>query len=415
MVDAVVIGAGAAGLTLAHRLVETAGAEVVLVTAPPGPLRPAERTWCWWEAPGGPYDDALVTSFHRLRVHGRAGDVADRAPRRLRYKMLRSGGLETLVRDRLANRSAFREVTATVTDVRDAPGGGAEVRGTGPEGRPVLLRARWAFDSRPPPRLPRARTTLFQHFRGWFVRTPHAAFEPGVADLMDFRVPQPPRGVAFCYVLPLGTHEALVEYTEFSPAPLPREAYERALRHYTRHLLALPEPRITATEAGVIPMTDGVFPRRAGTALFRVGIAGGAARPATGYAFAAAQRQSRAVAAALRAGLPPVPPHPHSTRSRAMDAVLLAALDTGRVRGADLLARLFHEVPTERLLRFLDGDTHWWEDIAVGLRTPARPMLRTALTLPLRARRPAPAPAPAAPDEHPDHGHPRKASVNDGD
>ncbi|ONK12413.1 lycopene cyclase family protein [Streptomyces sp. MP131-18] len=387
MVDAVVVGAGAAGLSLAHRLTGAAGADVVLVTAPEGPLRPAERTWCWWEAGPGEYDEAVVAAFPRLRVRGRAGDVAERRPGALRYKMLRSGGFEALIRGRLAERAGFRAVTAAVSSVRDAPGGGAEVRGTAPDGRPVVLRARWAFDSRPPRHLPPARTTLLQHFRGWFVRAGRGAFEPGVAELMDFRTPQPPRGLSFGYLLPLGEREALVEYTEFSPAPLADAAYDRALRHYTRHVLGLADPHVTAVEQGVIPMTDGTFPRRAGRSVFRIGVAGGAARPATGYAFAAVQRQSRAIADAFRRGRPPVPPPPHSARSRGMDAVLLAALDAGRVSGPDVLTRLFHEVPTERLLRFLDGRTRWWEDAAVGLRMPVGPMLRTAAELPFRPRR----------------------------
>ncbi|GAA3305077.1 hypothetical protein GCM10020295_57870 [Streptomyces cinereospinus] len=46
-------------------------------------------------------------------------------------------------------------------------------------------------------------------------------------------------------------------------------------------------------------------------------------------------------------------------------------------------------MPAERLLRFLDGRTSAPEDVAVGLRTPVRPMLRTALELPFLTRRPA--------------------------
>jgi lycopene beta-cyclase len=69
-----------------------------------------------------------------------------------------------------------------------------------------------------------------------------------------------------------------------------------------------------------------------------------------------------------------------------MDAVLLRGLDTGRVDGPRALTGLFRSVPTERLLRFLDGATGLREDLAIGLRMPVLPMLRTVAELPLLRR-----------------------------
>ncbi|MFD7817209.1 lycopene cyclase family protein [Streptomyces sp. NPDC059785] len=389
--DVAIIGAGAAGLSLAHRLSSgTAGRRtpsVLLLTAPPGPLRPARRTWCFWEAGPGPYDPALTASWQRLRVRPARGRPVESRIAPLRYKMLGSDDFEELVHRDLAARGTVRRTEAVVDTVEGVPGG-ARVRAATPAGVPLDVRARWVFDSRPLGALPAARTTLFQHFHGWFVRAERPVFDPGVVDLMDFRTPQPPRGLSFGYVLPTGRHTALVEYTEFSPAPLTQEQYDAALRHYTRDVLGLGRLRVTAEESGVIPMTDAPFARQSGPAVFRIGTAGGATRPSTGYTFAAVQRQARAVAAAFGAGRRPVPPPAHSARSRAMDAVLLRALATGRVDGADFFSRLFARVPAERLLRFLDGRTLLYEDIAVGLRTPVLPMLRTAAELPRLPRRP---------------------------
>ncbi|MEU1214566.1 lycopene cyclase family protein [Streptomyces sp. NPDC005791] len=382
--DAVVVGGGASGLCLAHLLAMT-GEAVTLVEAPDGPLRPAERTWCYWEAGTGEFEDAVVASWKRLRVRGPDGEVIESDPAPLRYRMVRSGPFEGLVHSRLAASPVARVLRATAHEVRDAPYG-AEVRCTTAGGRPLVLRGRYAFDSRPVRGTPAHRTLLLQHFRGWFVRTADPCFEPGVADLMDFRVPQPRHGLAFGYVLPLAPDRALVEYTEFSRAPLTTTAYEAALRQYTGGVLRLGGYTVESAEQGVIPMTDARFPRRTGRAVFRIGAAGGATRPATGYTFAAVQRQSRAIAAALHHGAPQVPP-PHGRRALAMDAVLLRALDTGRVDGPRFFTELFRRVPTERLLRFLDGGSTPWEEFGIGLRTPMGPMLRTAAELPFLARR----------------------------
>ncbi|MGW5067903.1 lycopene cyclase family protein [Streptomyces cyaneofuscatus] len=392
--DVVIVGAGAAGLSLAHHLCAPGGAvplSVVLVDAPPGPLRPPPRTWCYWEPPGGAYDSALAASWPRLRVRAADGTATVTEPSPYRYKMLRSDAFEALVGRRLTDAPGFRRIEATVTAVRDAPDGGGEVLAQ--DGR-VLVRGRRVFDSRPPGRLPPARTTLLQHFMGWFVRTERPAFDPTTADLMDFRTPQPARGLSFGYVLPLDPQTALVEYTEFSPAPLSTEAYRRALGHYTQEILELGEFRVTAQERGVIPMTDGHFPRRAGRSVHRIGTAGGATRPSTGYTFAAVQRQSQSVADSLRAGRELRMPAPYGARPRAMDAVMLRALDSGRVDGSDFFTRLFRGVPAARLLRFLDGSSHLHEDLLIGLRTPVAPMLRTVAELPFLTRREPPHPLP---------------------
>ena len=396
--DIVIVGGGAAGLSLAHRLpTDTAqrpAVSVVLVDAPAGPLRAPRRTWCFWEAGPGRYDRAVTASWEWLRVHSRHGAAVRRHIAPLRYKMIRSGDFEALVEHDLAQRPRIRRLPATVHDVALCPDGTARVRATDASGARVDLAARWVFDSRPPHRLPAARTHLLQHFRGWFVRTRRPVFEPDVADLMDFRTPQPARGLSFGYVLPTSRHTALVEYTEFGPAPLTADAYDAALEHYTRRVLNTGPVQVQATEQGVIPMTDAVLTDRAARTVFRIGVAGGCTRSSTGYTFAAIQRQADAVARAVRAGRRPAPSPPHRRRARMMDAVLLRALDTGRVDGPDFFYRLFDRVPTVRLLRFLDGRTRLYEDLAVGVHAPVAPMLRTAAELLWLPRRPSPAPPP---------------------
>ncbi|RCG27556.1 lycopene cyclase [Streptomyces diacarni] len=389
--DVAIVGAGAAGLSLAWRLCGLPPAvrpHVTLLDAPAGPTRPPERTWCYWEEPGGEFDSALTTSWGRLRVRAHDGGAVPVRPAPLRYKMLRSPAFAAFVRPRLERHPGLRRLVVHVGEVADVPGG-ALVRGVAEDGREVAVRARWVFDSRPPPRPPRARTRLVQHFRGLLVRTPAPVFDPGVADLMDFRTPQPAGGLSFGYLLPCSRTEALVEYTEFSPAVLDDAGYETALTGYARDVLGLRGYEVTGVEEGVIPMTDGHFARRAGAAVFRIGTAGGATRPSTGYTFAAIQRQTRHIAAALARGRTPLPPRAYPRRALAMDAVLLRALHSGRLDGPAFFTGLFGAVPARRLLRFLDGASTPAEEVALGLHTPVRPMLHTVAELPLLRRTPS--------------------------
>ncbi|WP_425244646.1 lycopene cyclase family protein [Streptomyces citrinus] len=387
-----IIGAGAAGLSLADHLAPTPHGSpltVTLIDAPPGPLRPPRRTWCFWESATGRYDEAVTASWRTLRVHGRDGRAVQDSLGPLRYKMIRSDDFEALIDRRLAHRPGFTRRDGTVEAVEGAADG-ARVLLREPGGALRTVSARWVFDSRPLDSLPRARTTLLQHFRGWFLRTPEPAFDTRAVELMDFRTPQPERGLAFCYMLPTSSRTALVEYTRFSASLLADEEYDQALRSYTRQVLGLRDIEIEATEDGVIPMTDARFARQVGDSVFRIGTAGGATRPSTGYTFSTIQRQARATAQALLAGRRPVPPRPHSRRSLAMDAVLLHGLDSGRIDGAAFFTRLFSRVPMERLLGFLDGDTTLLQDIGIGLRGPTGPLLRSAVALPAVPLRAAP-------------------------
>jgi lycopene beta-cyclase len=381
--DVAIIGGGAAGLTLTHELRGVNDRRgrplrVALVEPPPGPHTPPPRTWCFWEPDGGPWDHLLAARWRDLSVVGPDGAVHDSPAAPYVYKMLRSADVDTHVRASAGEH--VDQLPVLVTEVVD----GAEhavVRGTGPGGPgggSRELTASWVFDSRPPRPAPRGRTHLLQHFRGWFVRTPDDAFDPASAVLMDLRPPQPANGVAFGYVLPLSPREALVEYTEFGREALTTPEYERALKDYCG-LLGLGDVEVTAAEQGVIPMTDARFRPRAGRRVFRVGTAGGATRPSTGYTFSGVRRQTAAVARALAQGRAPVPPVPHRRRHLAMDAVMLRALDTGRVRGAEFFAGLFAANRLGDVLAFLDGGSRLPRELAMGLSTPVAAMSLTSL------------------------------------
>lgn len=377
--DITIVGAGAAGLSLAYRLARAPGLgnpAVALVEPPHGAgARPGDRTWCFWEHGRGPWDDTLAARWDELSVIAPGGRRSLRSLPPLSYKMLRSRDFEEGVRSALG--PAVDSWTATVTSVQDGPDR-AVVHALRPDGAPLRLRSRWVFDSRPLGALPPARTTLLQHFRGWFVRTERDEFDAGHALLMDLRTPQPNSGVSFGYVLPLSPREALVEYTEFTRQVIDDLEYEAALRHYTRDILGLGAFTVTSSEQGVIPMTDAHLTTRTGRRVLRIGAAGGATRPSTGYTFSGIQRQAASVVRALQRGAVPVPAVPHRRRHLAMDSVLLRALDSGRVDGAAFFAGLFERNDVRDVLNFLDGSSLLRRELAMGLTTPVVPMALTS-------------------------------------
>ncbi|GAA4943787.1 lycopene cyclase family protein [Streptomonospora halophila] len=388
--DLLIVGAGAAGLSLAHAaagivLPGVGTPQIALVEPPAGAPRPNERTWCFWEHGAGPWDEVLAARWDQLSVVSPTGARHEQSIGPQSYKMLRSRDFEDHVRGRMGPN--VHEYAATVEAIDDGFDH-ATVHASRADGSPLSLTARRVFDSRPLTAPPAARTTLLQHFRGWFVHTGHDAFDPGSAVLMDLRTAQPRRGVSFGYVLPLSPREALVEYTEFTRRVLDDAGYEAALHHYTAEVLGLERFTVSASEQGVIPMTDGGFATRAGRRVFRMGAAGGATRPSTGYTFSGIQRQVASVVRSLERGRLPLPPIPHSRRHLAMDAVLLRALDSGRLDGAAFFARLFARNDMRDVLDFLDGRSGLGRELLVGATAPVVPMSVTMLECAFRSPRP---------------------------
>ncbi|MEU8820518.1 lycopene cyclase family protein [Actinoplanes sp. NPDC048796] len=372
-VDLVLVGGGGAASLVLAALGRERLPGVRLAIVDPVRKRGQDRTWAFWGTPGTAFDQLLSASWDRVDVvTPERRRVLELQP--LRYAMLRSAPLYELAAEVEQRLGAVR-ITAPAGRVADD---GDRVTVLDADGTP-LVRAGFALDSRPRKPARPGRTNWLQHFRGWWLEADRPVFDPESAVLMDFRTPQPARGVSFGYVLPVSDRFALVEYTEFSPAVLDGDAYDAALRGYADLTgLDLGALRVREVEDGVIPMTDGVFEARPSARVVRLGTAGGATRPSTGFTFSAMVRQADEVARAVAAGRPPVPKPAYPLRHRWMDAVQLRALDRGLVDGVAFFDRLFDRNPPDRVLRFLDGTTSWAEDLTLMASSPLLPMTRAA-------------------------------------
>ncbi|WP_307872536.1 lycopene cyclase family protein [Paractinoplanes ovalisporus] len=368
--DIVLVGGGGAASLVLAALGRQMRSRVRVAVVDPVHKRGQDRTWAFWGSPGTFLDPLLSASWDEVDVVTPAGRRALRL-QPLRYAMLRSAPLYELA-DRSADAVRITAPAGSVTD------DGERVLVADPDGTP-LVRANWALDSRPRPPRRAGRTNWLQHFRGWWLESDRPVFDPGRAVLMDFRTPQPARGVSFGYVLPVSDRFALVEYTEFSPARLGDREYDVALRRYCDLLgLNVAAMQVREVEDGVIPMTDGPFESRPSPRVVRLGTAGGATRPSTGFTFSAMARQADRIAREVAAGRPPLPEPPYPARHLWMDAVQLRALDRGLVDGVAFFDRLFDRNPPDRVLRFLDGTTSVTEDLRLMGSSPLLPMMRAA-------------------------------------
>ena len=358
--DALVAGAGPAGLALLEALDRVGLGHLRVLLVDRAARRGDDRTWCFWETRPGPFEHLLAHRWPALEVHGpdplAPGRRLTLAP--YTYKMIRGGDFFGAMDAWLADRPQAERRVGEVRDVRSE--GDRAVAWVDGE----RVEARWAFDAtRVPLDAPEGYHLLLQHFLGWEITTQHDHFDPGVATFMDFRVPQ--RGATcFVYVLPTTARTALVEHTVFSPATWAIADYEAELRAYLRDVRGIEAYGVGRTEHGVIPMTDRPFAPRRGDRVITIGTAGGQTKASTGYTFTRLLRHAQALADALaRTGTPHL--RPRWRRHDWMDGVLLRALATGRQDGATFFSRLLERNPPARALAFLDEDTTLVQEIAL--------------------------------------------------
>ena len=377
IIDYLIVGGGAAGLSLAYHISQEpalAGKRVLLIE--PLAKDTNDRTWSWWaraDAPG-PFDQLAV---------GKWRHIAFRSPGFARvlnlgaycYRTVRGLDYYQFVRAALATRPAqFTLVQGTVASLENTADG-VLARSTAGD-----IRARYAFDSRPPDLAalmqPAKYHYLWQHFVGWEIETETDVFDPAVVEFMDFRGEQQ-REARFMYVLPFSARTALVEYTLFSEAVLPRAEYEVAIREY---LVAagINQYRIAATETGVIPMSDHPLSARDGANIYNLGTRAGRAKPSTGYAFQRIQQHSaRLVRALADAGRPPADATGDRWQFRFFDTLLLDIMQRRGESTRDIFRELFARNPVARLLRFLDEQTPWADNLRVLWSVSPGPFLRS--------------------------------------
>lgn len=344
-----------------------------------------DRTWCFWNVLPNPFEDCVSHRWTSWSVAGPTRRV-DRSSPGLTYNHLPADTFYDRARDILASDpnvelrlgvrvERLEQVGRTVRVISDA---GEVEANMVMDSRPHRIKGPASASSGV--RFPR----LIQHFHGETIRTESDVFDPAVATVMDFRVSQD-EGIHFVYVLPFDRRTALIEDTYFAGRPKPLEAYSRQIADYARTRYGADRYEVLHSETGAIPMDSQPHRSRAGTRIIDIGVRGGAARPSTGYAFLAIQRQAARLSELLKGwaddpdGDPPQPPRTYSRRSAFLDRVFLSHLVRHPQRAPELFLRMFDRVRPDALARFLFDGGSPADDLRVMSALPAAPLVAAAL------------------------------------
>ena len=397
--DYIIAGAGAAGLSLLHYLMEAPGlSSKSILVVDKSFQKTNDRTWCFWDTEISAFENLVHHRWNTISIHAEGFDKElPTAP--FSYKMIQ--GIDfynaVLSKAKLKSNIHFQEVTITGISVLDASNisKGAKVEW---EGGSAM--GQYIFSSLLPFQMNQLATAaayskslqssissnkqapfLWQHFKGRVVQFDAPVFNKSIARLMDFNVPQQ-GATAFMYQLPLNEKEALVEYTIFSENVLAISQYDEVLDAYLSK--AFPgSTYITAhDEIGAIPMTQ-IELASTQAPIYTIGALGSAIKASTGYAFQFIQEQCKNIVTQLEHGIP-LQTKVHNTRHQFYDAVLLDILFHHKMEGAEIFKRIFSKNEAATVFKFLSNTSTILEDIKIMRSLPTHIFLPAAFKVLLR-------------------------------
>ena len=397
--DYIIAGAGGAGLSLLHYLMEAPSlASKSILVIDKSFQKTNDRTWCFWDANISAFENLVHHRWNTISIHAEGFDKElPTAP--FSYKMIQGIDFYNSVLSKAKTKTNihFQEATIMAISVLDASNisKGAKVEW---EGGSAM--GQYIFSSLLPFQMNQLSTAaayskslqsstlsnkqapfLWQHFKGRVVQFDAPVFNKSIAKLMDFNVPQQ-GATAFMYQLPLNEKEALVEYTIFSENVLAISQYDEVLDAYLAKAFPGSTYITKHDEIGAIPMTQIELALNQAP-IYTIGVLGAAIKASTGYAFQFIQEQCKNIVTKLEHGLP-LQTKVHNTRHQFYDAVLLDILFHHKMKGAEIFKRIFAKNEAATVFKFLSNTSTILEDIKIMRSLPTSIFLPAAIKVLLR-------------------------------
>ncbi len=347
--DVVILGGGCSGLSLAVRLAELGQRSPRTLIVEQRSSYTHDRTWCFWGDGAARHRSLIQHRWSRMTVRSNAGqaiiDCGDTP-----YQMIPAKAFYQDAVDRLSVcPSTDLQLGVRLTREPTSVGRHWQIETTA-----GTCFAKTVIDTRPSGPPAQGDATLWQSFSGQEIECEEAVFDPGTINLMDFSTADPSR-ILFTYVLPVSTHRALVEVTQFGPVPLTGEALARDLALAISRRRQGSRCRTLRAEEGVLPMGLHMARKPSQRNYIKVGLTAGAARPCTGYAFQRIQHWADRCAKRLAEGRAAVGHAADPPLLRAMDHLFLSVLRAHPEKAPDIFLSLFANTQSDRMIRFLSG------------------------------------------------------------
>ncbi len=371
--DYVILGGGAAGLSLAYRMANDAffkSNKIAVIEKSNKDKN--DRTWCFWETDEGPFESIVEKRWDTLQFYSKSlKKKLDIHP--YQYKMISGLSFYNFTIPIIKNAPNITHINAEVISMEE---GEDEVK---IETSSSTFYTPQVFKSFPSITNIDKESNLYvdQHFKGFVISTEEDKFNPDEAVFMDFRIPQ--NGDArFFYVLPHTSRKALVEVAIFSNEMMNDEKYNEIVRGYIQDYLKIENYQVEEEEFGVIPMTTYPFVKHNTKRITHIGTGGGIVKPSSGYAFKRIQEHSDSIVECLKKNLPLTRSYEgFFGRYLVYDKVLLHAMLHNGVSGEEIFTRLFQKEKASSIFKFLDQKTNIFEELGIFRAPPMWPFTKS--------------------------------------
>ena len=375
--DYIIAGAGCAGLSLLYQLLQSPSLKDKRILVIDRSFQKSnDRTWCFWEVGAGDFEHLVCKQWETISIH--SGHMhKPLSTRPFTYKMIQGIDYYQYIIELAKKHENVFWREANINEISTSNDNGVIYFESGKQAT-----APFVFSSIVPKQfhasftesneqlskvlLENEKPFLWQHFKGILVEFDSPFFDPAVARLMDFNVPQK-GATAFMYILPLSATKALVEYTLFSENLLPTDQYDEVLQRYLSDMIYANAPaanyKILHEELGAIPMTQQSFSDNTAP-IHTIGTLSGAVKASTGYAFQFIQAQTKQVVQQLEQGVA-IETNMHDTRHYFYDAVLLHILKQHKMEGKEIFSRIFSKNKAATIFKFLSNTSNIFEDIQI--------------------------------------------------
>ncbi|MCX6609061.1 MAG: lycopene cyclase family protein [Acidobacteria bacterium] len=368
--DVVILGGGCSGLSLAVRLAELGPRCPSTLIVEQRTAYTNDRTWCFWDDGATRHLPLIQHRWPTMTVQNNVGQTTINCGD-TPYQLIPAEAFYQDAVDRLTVcPSTTLQLGVQLTREPTKAGRHWQIETTAGSCLTTTV-----IDTRPSGPPTQGAATLWQSFSGQEVECDEPVFDPATINLMDFSTADPSR-ILFTYVLPLSTHRALIEVTQFGPEPLTGPALAKDLAIAISRRVHGSSYTTLRAEDGILPMGLQTVRKPAEPNYIKAGLTAGAARPCTGYAFQRIQRWADSCAKSLAEGRGAIGHPADPLLLRAMDHLFLSVLRAHPEKAPDIFLSLFANTQSDRMIRFLSGRGRLTDYCNVIAALPILPFLQ---------------------------------------
>ena len=373
--DFILAGGGMAGLSFAYYLAKSSLGSRQILIIDRGIRK--EQTFCYWNSESGDFDFLAEKSWDSLYFHSAKPSSLKLSIAPYSYRKINGTAWFSHIESELLKHSNIHYVAAEIQSISYHGLGSCVSTSEG-----TFYASEKIIDSFSPfPCENDNPKHLKQHFLGWEIECNFNNFEIDAAHLFDFRVAFG-NECEFMYVLPTSPRKALFEYTFFSTNLREPDYYRDKIKSYLFAYYGLTDDDylLKEEESGVIPMRNNPNkPENLYQKHLKIGTTGGFVKSTTGYSFYRTQKFCKDLVAGLEKGPSTSLVIPVNPWKIWLDEVFLQVLIDQKIAGSKVFETLFYNNKPSLLLKFLQEETSWKEDLRLMWSVPTFPFVRAAL------------------------------------